>query len=194
MTFSRPPTAFPADTRRWINVGLTLVHRLRRWTNVKPTLFQRLVFTGLLPDMWAADPKNTRVFLPSDPAWSGRSQQDVFNRSWSTWNFQIQGDGSSSGLLLNWWLANNLIMSTCHNAIDQKQALWWDGPCPAPTEHLAEVVQDKLPSLNRWRFSDKSAMMGLFKPCRLKGFFSIWNYHTVLVSFFRFIWIPMLWV
>ena len=33
----------PADTRRWINVGLTLVHRLRRWTNVKPTLIQHLV-------------------------------------------------------------------------------------------------------------------------------------------------------
>ena len=27
----------PADTRRWINVGLTLVHRLRRWTNVEAT-------------------------------------------------------------------------------------------------------------------------------------------------------------
>ena len=37
----------PADTRRWINVGLTLVHRLRRWTNVKPTLIQRLVSAGI---------------------------------------------------------------------------------------------------------------------------------------------------
>ena len=36
----------PADTRRWINVGLTLVHRLRSWTNVKPALIQRLVSAG----------------------------------------------------------------------------------------------------------------------------------------------------
>ena len=28
----------PADTRRYINVVLTLVNRLRRWTNVTPTL------------------------------------------------------------------------------------------------------------------------------------------------------------
>ena len=38
---------FPVDTRRWSNVGLTLVHRLRRWTNFKPTLIQRLVSAGL---------------------------------------------------------------------------------------------------------------------------------------------------
>ena len=31
------------DTRRWINVGLMLVYRLRRWTNIKPALIQRLV-------------------------------------------------------------------------------------------------------------------------------------------------------
>ena len=36
----------PADTRRSINVGSTLVHRLRRWTNVKPTLIQHLVSAG----------------------------------------------------------------------------------------------------------------------------------------------------
>ena len=36
----------PADTRRWINVGLTLTHCLLRWTNVKPTLLKRLVFAG----------------------------------------------------------------------------------------------------------------------------------------------------
>ena len=36
----------PADTRRWINVCLTLVHCLLRWTNVKPTLLKRLVFAG----------------------------------------------------------------------------------------------------------------------------------------------------
>ena len=40
------PPYNPADTRRWINIGLTLVHRLRRWTNVKPTLIQRLVPAG----------------------------------------------------------------------------------------------------------------------------------------------------
>ena len=33
--------SLPADTRRWINVGLTLDQRRRRWTNVKPTLIQR---------------------------------------------------------------------------------------------------------------------------------------------------------
>ena len=36
----------PADTRRWINVGLTLVQRSRRWTNVKTTLIQRRVSAG----------------------------------------------------------------------------------------------------------------------------------------------------
>ena len=36
----------PVDARRWINVGLTLVHRRRRWTNVKPTLIKRLLSTG----------------------------------------------------------------------------------------------------------------------------------------------------
>ena len=35
------------DTRRWINVGLTLVQRRRRWTNVKPTSIQRLVSAGM---------------------------------------------------------------------------------------------------------------------------------------------------
>ena len=34
--------AYPADTRRWINVDLTLVHRLRRWTDVKPRWFNVL--------------------------------------------------------------------------------------------------------------------------------------------------------
>ena len=37
----------PEDTSGWINVGLTLVHRLRRWTNVKPTLIQRLMSAGM---------------------------------------------------------------------------------------------------------------------------------------------------
>ena len=33
----------PADTTRWIYVGLTLVHRRRRWTNVKATSIKCLV-------------------------------------------------------------------------------------------------------------------------------------------------------
>ena len=37
----------PVDTRRWINVGLTLVQRRRRWTNVKPALIQRPVSAGM---------------------------------------------------------------------------------------------------------------------------------------------------
>ena len=36
----------PADTRRSINVGLTLIQRRGRWTNIKPTLIQRLVSAG----------------------------------------------------------------------------------------------------------------------------------------------------
>ena len=32
--------------RRWPNVGLLLVHRLRRWPNRKPALRQRLMFLG----------------------------------------------------------------------------------------------------------------------------------------------------
>ena len=35
-------TWYPANTRRWANVGLMLAQRLRRWANIKPTLFQRL--------------------------------------------------------------------------------------------------------------------------------------------------------
>ena len=42
-----PTRGPPANTRRWINVGLTLTHRLRRLTNVKQTLIQRLVSDGL---------------------------------------------------------------------------------------------------------------------------------------------------
>ena len=37
---------YVSDTRRWINVGLPLVHRLRRRANVKPTMIQRLVSAG----------------------------------------------------------------------------------------------------------------------------------------------------
>ena len=39
--------SFLADTRRWINAGLTLVQRRRRWSNVKPVLIQRLVSAGV---------------------------------------------------------------------------------------------------------------------------------------------------
>ena len=42
---SEPPLS--ADTRGWINVGLTLAQRRRRWTNVDPTMLQRLVYAGL---------------------------------------------------------------------------------------------------------------------------------------------------
>ena len=40
---------YPADTRCWINVGLTLVHRHRRLSNVELMLIQRIVSAGLLP-------------------------------------------------------------------------------------------------------------------------------------------------
>ena len=43
-----PSAAIPADTRRWITVGLALVQRRRRWTNVKPAVIQRLVSAGIL--------------------------------------------------------------------------------------------------------------------------------------------------
>ena len=36
----------PADTKRWINVDLALVYRLRRRTNVKPTFILRLLSAG----------------------------------------------------------------------------------------------------------------------------------------------------
>ena len=39
---------FPADTRRWMNFGYTLVQRRRRWSNVKPTFIQRLVSAGFV--------------------------------------------------------------------------------------------------------------------------------------------------
>ena len=39
---SRVISRSPAETRRWINGSLTLVHRLRRWASGKPTLIQRL--------------------------------------------------------------------------------------------------------------------------------------------------------
>ena len=45
---------YPADTRRWTNVGLMLTHRLRRWPNNKTTLVQRLVPAGCgLIRLWA---------------------------------------------------------------------------------------------------------------------------------------------
>ena len=39
-------THLPADTRRWINVSLTLVQRRKRWTNVNPALIQCLMSAG----------------------------------------------------------------------------------------------------------------------------------------------------
>ena len=36
----------PANTRRWANTDLMLVHRLRRWPNMKSAFVQRLVFAG----------------------------------------------------------------------------------------------------------------------------------------------------
>ena len=38
-----------ADTRRWINAGLTLVQRRRRWSSVKPPFIHRLVPAGHPP-------------------------------------------------------------------------------------------------------------------------------------------------
>ena len=37
---------YRANTKRWHNASLMLVHRLRRWPNIKLTLYQRLVFAG----------------------------------------------------------------------------------------------------------------------------------------------------
>ena len=45
---------FPAHTRRWHNVGLMLIHRLRRRTSIEPALGEPLVFAGL------AGPANQR--------------------------------------------------------------------------------------------------------------------------------------
>ena len=59
---------FPANTRRWINVGLMLVHRLPRWPNIKPTLVQCLMFAGLLL------------------AWSENRRDGI----WSPWHADLQ--------------------------------------------------------------------------------------------------------
>ena len=37
---------YPANMRRWPNVGLLLVHRLRSCPSSKPALSQRLMFAG----------------------------------------------------------------------------------------------------------------------------------------------------
>ena len=42
----------PADTRSWVNVGLTIVQCRSRWTNIKPTLLQILVSAR-----WAGGPR-----------------------------------------------------------------------------------------------------------------------------------------
>ena len=44
----------------YLNVGLTLVQRLRRWTNVKPTLIQR---TGVARNAIDFSIKETRKFI-----------------------------------------------------------------------------------------------------------------------------------
>ena len=38
--------SFPVNTIYELNVGLTLIHRLRRWPNIKPALGQRPVLAG----------------------------------------------------------------------------------------------------------------------------------------------------
>ena len=43
----QPAGNFPANRRRWHNVGIMLTHRLRRWANINPALNQCLVFTEL---------------------------------------------------------------------------------------------------------------------------------------------------
>ena len=53
------------QTRRWINVGLTLVQRRRRWTNGKTTLIQRLVSAGLI--VWELQQQCT-VILKTFPS------------------------------------------------------------------------------------------------------------------------------
>ena len=57
---------FPADIRRWMNVGLTLVQRRRRWTNVKAKLILRLVSPLLGLDPFPANRKG----CPSNVAMS----------------------------------------------------------------------------------------------------------------------------
>ena len=56
--------AYPAGTRRWINVGLTLVNRLRRWTNVEPTLIPRIV-----PAAYSADYVNVTAHHTVQTKW-----------------------------------------------------------------------------------------------------------------------------
>ena len=41
-------TVFPANMRRWPNVGALLAYCLRRWPNGKPTLRQCLMFAVFL--------------------------------------------------------------------------------------------------------------------------------------------------
>ena len=42
---------YPANTRRWTNVGLMLGQSRRRWANIKPTLVQRP--SGTVSRCWA---------------------------------------------------------------------------------------------------------------------------------------------
>ena len=41
----------PADKRCWINVGLTLVHRIRRWPNVKPLVHRLRRWPNVKPTL-----------------------------------------------------------------------------------------------------------------------------------------------
>ena len=77
--------AFPANTRRWPNVGLTLDYRLRRWFNISPPLGQ-IVFTfkytayvyqGVVENAYVALWAKTRL----DRYWfdSGQTLQTVAN-------------------------------------------------------------------------------------------------------------------
>ena len=53
----------PADTRCWINFGLTLVQRRRRWTNVKPTLIQHYwLLGGLICACWGEGGRGLRCW------------------------------------------------------------------------------------------------------------------------------------
>ena len=59
-----------ADTRRSVNVGLTLVHRRRRRANVKPTLTQRHVSAGMLFHKELGSRSETATTLPKLLDWS----------------------------------------------------------------------------------------------------------------------------
>ena len=53
----------PAETRHWINIGLTLVHRLRRRTNVNPTLIHISCLLGGGGGTWACRALGVNSFV-----------------------------------------------------------------------------------------------------------------------------------